>query len=106
MYKVIKSKGLSANVTVENTDSKSTVNIGRISIKIMHILETIGIDIEGKQADEWNFEVNKETAENLAKLSLPMNKPIRNQSNKETKKQANKQIDAMDVMLGLANYSR
>ena len=105
MYKVIKSKGLSANVIVENTSSKSTVNIGRISIKIMHILEGAGIDISGKQSDEWDYEVNKEVATALAKLSLPMNKPIRDQRKPETKKQANKQIDAMDVMLGLANYS-
>ena len=105
MYKVLKSKGLNSNVMVENTESKSVVNIGRISIKIMHILEDAGIDITGKQSEEWSYEVNKEVATTLAKLSLPMNKPIRDQRKPETKKQANKQIDAMDVMLGLANYS-
>ena len=105
MYKVLKSKGYNSNVMVENTESKSVVNIGRVSIKIMHILEGAGIDITGKQSEEWSYEVNKDVATALAKLSLPMNKPIRDQRKPETKKQANKQIDAMDVMLGLANYS-
>lgn len=109
MYKVIKTKGYNGDVTVSNTDTLTTINLGKISIPILNILKEGGYYKEDsddlKPQDEWDLEVNKEAAEKLAKLAMPMKKPIRNQSKKPQQETDNKKIDAMDVLLGLAKYN-
>jgi len=106
MYRVLKSGGIGANVAIENTDTRATVIIGA---RITEIINTIVKN--GYEAPDpygiWNIEVNKETAEELAKLTMQMKKPIRDQSKKakDLFKKPNKEIDAMDVLLGLANYN-
>lgn len=108
MYKVLKEKGHNTNVIVENTDTKANINIGRVSIEILNILDKAGYKVEEdsiKLTNKWDIEVDKTTAETLSKLAMKMRKPIRDQRKKETKKEENKKIDAMDVLLGLAQYN-
>lgn len=87
MYRVIKEKGNNTNIFVENTESKKSVNIGRLSMEIVKILEETGItfgvapsDIMLK--DEWSIDINSETKDKLTKLAMKMSKPIRDQSKK------------------------
>ena len=106
MYKVLKEKGYNQTVIIENTKTKANVIVGRVSIEMLSILEAAGYKTEDgslKLTDEWNLEVNAETAGKLTKLAMPMKKPIR--TKKEVIKKRNKDVDAMDVLLGLAQYN-
>ena len=109
MYRVLKTKGYNASVVVENTETKANVIIGRISVEILDILEKHTGKQIGKDGftytDGWEIEVDHETATALSKLAMKMKKPIRDQRKKETKKEENKKIDAIDVLLGLAQYN-
>ena len=109
MYKVVKDEGYNGAVRVSNTNILMAVSLGKVSIPILDILKEGGYYREDsddlKIQDGWNLEVNKETAEKLAKLAMPMKKPIRNQSKKPQQETDNKKIDAMDVLLGLAKYN-
>ena len=114
MYKVLKEKGNNMNIVLENTETKASIVIGRLTIDILSILESkegvhIG-DGEGEiqLKDKWDLVVGDETAKELSAKAMRMSKPIRDQSKKTTeekKKEANKQIDALDVLLGLASYN-
>ena len=108
MYKVLKAKGNNSNIVVENADTKANVNIGRINIEILKILEDAGhkIDEDGLTLiDEWNLYVDPDTASKLTRMALRMKKPVRSKEPAEQPKKNNKQIDAMDVLLGLVNYN-
>ena len=103
MYKVVKPRGSSNTVTVVNTDTHASVIVGQISVPMLNILEEAGYKTADGTLDlmkEWDLEVNKEIANKLTHLALKMTKPIRT---KEVKKEK-KQVDAMDVLLGLASY--
>lgn len=104
MYRVLKSKGYNANVVVENTDTRANIIIGKPTMDIIHIIKEGGATPPEPQ-EEWHIEVNKDTAVTLSKLAMKMTKPIRDQRKPEIKKELNKHVDAMDVMLGLANYN-
>ncbi len=108
MYKVLKEKGNNQNVTLQNTDSKASIIIGRISIEILNLLERAGHKIDGEtltMKDQWELEVNDEIGKELASKAMTMTKPIRDQRKTEDKpKKDNSKVDAMDVLLGLANY--
>lgn len=114
MYRIVKIQGNHANVVVENTDTKANIIIGRISIEMLNILEKAGHKIgEGgiPMDSVWNIPVATETASKLAKLTMKIKRPVKEQKKEEvitpqeTTKQNNKRIDAMDVLLGLANYN-
>lgn len=107
MYKVIKEQGQKTSIIIENTDTNAIINIGQIKLDILNTLKDNGYTAPLAYRDAWNIEVNKETANALAKLALRMKKPIRNQSKKvkDLFEKSNKEIDAMDVLLGLAQYS-
>ena len=103
MYKVLKPRGSNNAVTVANTGTHASVIVGQISVPMLNILEEAGYktaDDTLNLMEEWDLEVNKEIANKLTHLALKMTKPIRT---KEVKKEK-KQVDAMDVLLGLANY--
>ena len=108
MYKVLKEKGNNQNVTLQNTDTKASIIIGRISIEILNLLERAGHKIDGEtltMKDQWELEVNDEIGKELASKAMTMTKPIRDQRKTEDKpKKDNSKVDAMDVLLGLANY--
>ena len=113
MYKVLKEKGNNMNITLENTETKASIVIGRLTMDILSILEAkegvhIG-DSEGEiqLKDKWDLVVGDETAKELSAKAFRMSKPIRDQrKHKEEPKKSNKEIDAMDVLLGLANYNQ
>jgi len=84
MYRVTKPSGYDKTVTIENTDTMSSIMIGRLNATIIKTLDDAGIDVPSTP-DEWNFEVNKECATVLAGLAMSMKKPIRDQSKKATK---------------------
>ncbi len=107
MYRILKSAGLGANVIIENTETKANIILGRISNEIYNMIKSAGYD-PGGPYNIWNIEVNKDLAISIARLTMKMSKPIRDQSKKakqEAIRKTNKEIDAMDVMLGLANYN-
>ena len=113
MYRLIKDKGNNSNVIIENLDTHAQLNLGRLSMDILSILEreedlTFGEGGKLQYKDKWEVNIESTTAEDLSRKAMRMSKPIRDQSKKATeekKKEANKQIDALDVLLGLANYS-
>ena len=109
MYKVLKEKGNNSNITLENQETKASIVLGRISMPILDILKEAGYAFDGVTAsvkDEWNYDVTEEVGKELAKQAMKMNRPVRDQSKKAKEpKKDNKHIDAMDVLLGLANYN-
>lgn len=100
MYRVLKPAGYDKNVTVENTDTMSSIMIGRAHINVTNILEEAGVEIPDT-VDEWNLEVNKECAIRLAALTMTMKKPKRDQSKKATEdKIMSKTNDVFDQIFG------
>lgn len=107
MYKVLKAEGSSANVIIENTETKANIMIGKLT---RTIIDTIR---EGKTDDFtipeyssiWNFEVNKETALKLAGLVSTIKKPMRDQRKKPTEDKKEIKItsgvDAFDLIYGI-----
>ena len=112
MYRVLKDKGNNMSITVENTETKASVIIGKMTLEILSILNKSGYSIGDEASDihlkdEWNLEVSDETGKLLAEKAFKMTKPIRKkveQTEPEAKKKSNKQVDAMDVLLGFASY--
>lgn len=113
MYRLLKEKGNNLSVILENTATHAQLNLGRLTIDMLTLLErkegmTFGEGGTTQLKDEWNFSISDETAKELSAKAMRMSKPIRDQSKKATeekKKEANKQIDALDVLLGLASYN-
>lgn len=113
MYKILKEKGNNMNIVLENTETKASIVIGRSTIDILSILESkegvhIGdSDDEIKLKDKWDITIGDETAKEISTKAMRMSKPtnIRAKAREELKKKHNKEIDAMDVLLGLANYN-
>lgn len=110
MYKVLKEKGNNANVVLENAETKASIIIGRLTMDILHILESAGHKIGDDGVnfrDQWELDIDEETGKLLANKAMTMSKPIRDQRKikEEIPKKNNKEIDAMDVLLGLASYN-
>lgn len=113
MYRLLKEKGNNLNVILENIDTRAQLNLGRLTIDMLTLLEreegmTFGEGGTTQLKDEWKFSISEKTAKELSRKAMRMSKPVRDQSKKATeekKKEANKQIDAMDVLLGLASYN-
>lgn len=113
MYKVLKDTGFLSSIVIENTSTHATVNIGRPSVDILRILSTAGHKVgeDGLEIrDQWELVVEEEVGKELARSAMTMSRPIRNQRKvKEEQppapKKDNSQIDAMDVLLGLADYN-
>ena len=111
MYRLLKEKGNNLNVILENTATHAQLNLGRLTIDILTLLErkegmTFGEGGTTQLKDEWNFSISDETAKELSAKAMRMSKPIRDQrKHKEEPKKSNKEIDALDVLLGLASYN-
>ena len=111
MYKLIKEYGNNLNAILENTETKAQLNLGRLTIDILTLLErtegmTFGKGGKFQLKDRWDFTIKDETAKKLSTKAMRMSKPIRDQrKHKEEPKKSNKEIDAMDVLLGLASYN-
>lgn len=111
MYKVIKPRGRMASITIQNIDTKAQIMIGTVSLRVKEILTEEGIDLTPPDAilEQWDFTVSDTAGKELGGLAMTMKKPIRDQRKnktdiKEIKAKTNKEIDAMDVLLGLASY--
>lgn len=111
MYRVLKERGNNAVITLENTETKASIIIGRITMEILAILEKEGISVgdptTGALKDKWEFHISDDTAKELSAKAMRMSKPIRDQRKvkEEPPKKNNKHVDAMDVLLGLASYN-
>lgn len=111
MYKLVKEYGNNLTVILENTETKAQLNLGKLTIDILTLLETkegltFGEGGEFQLKDSWDFTIKDETAKELSAKAMRMSKPIRDQRKvKDDKKKLNKEIDALDVLLGLANYN-
>ena len=113
MYKLLKEKGSNMNLVLENTETKASIVVGRLTFDILSILTSKeGVhfgdcDDEIKLKDKWDMTIKDETAKEIAAKAMRMNKPVRDQRKiqEELKKKHNKTIDAMDVLLGLADYN-
>lgn len=113
MYAVSKGRGYD-NVIVTNLDTNASVNIGHITMNILSLLEEDGYKFNKDEEDslnsydKWTLNVSNETATKLMKLAFDIKKPIRTKEikiHKIEQKKNNKEIDAMDVLLGLASYN-
>lgn len=108
-YIVTKEAGNNQNVVLFNDVTSSSVILGRISIDMLEILKEDGhkFDLD-ELTKEWSIKVSDEIGKKLASLASKAKKPIREQKKKLTPEEAlrkeNKKIDALDVLLGLANY--
>lgn len=112
MYRLLKEKGNNLNVILENIDTRAQLNLGRLTIDMLTLLErtegmTFGEGGTTQLKDEWNFSISEETAKELSAKAMRMSKPIRDQRKhkEEQPKKNNKEIDALDVLLGLASYN-
>ena len=105
MY-ISKPKGHNALVTLWKDNS--SLIIGKMTRSMLDIL-----DKEGKKpedtAPELKITVSDDLGKELAGLAMPMHKPVRTkistQPTSEQPKKSNSEIDAMDVILGLAKYN-
>lgn len=113
MYRILKEKGNNTNLVLENTKTKASIIVGKLTVGILSILETNeGVHFGKNESeidlkDEWRLTVSDETAKELSAKAMTMSKPIRNQRKhkEEQPKKSNEKIDAMDVLLGLADYN-
>lgn len=103
MYKIIKEAGHNKNVLVVNTETSSSIIIGRLSIEVLNLLEREGHKIEN-YSNEIDLEVNSDVAKELSSFALKMKKPIRDQSVKkpkaEDKPKVDANVDAFDLIFG------
>ena len=95
-------------LSVFNTNTSSNTVIGKLSIEILELLESEGFkfnkdkdDTDGiNLSDKWELKISDELANKLADKTFKIAKPIRHQS----KKLKTQNIDAYDVLFGVANY--
>lgn len=107
MYKVIKPERGYTSIVVANPEEGKTVELGVPSINILDILKSGGYEIP-HAIDIWDIDIDKETANDLARLTLRMKKPLRTNKKKQvtptleaSEQTAGETVDAMDVLLGL-----
>lgn len=118
MYILTKPKNRYSSVTLINDLTNQTYTLGQIRIPWLDFIseqEGIKFDYQDPEglavSDEWHIEISPETAAGLMKLASPIHKRVKVKSDanpkqalENIKKQANKKVDAMDVLLGLNNY--
>lgn len=111
MYKLTKPKGYTAIVTITNEETHASLDIGAVSIPMLEILDKAGIlspeEGETRVFNDWNFSIEKDIADKITPLAMSIKKPMRYQSKQSTPEEVkvnNKNVDAMDVLLGLACY--
>ena len=112
MYKVLKGRGNIANITVENTDTKARVIIGKPTMSILTILDREGYSpsTSGSKhielTDEWNFEVSNEAGKLLAKEAFKMKRPPRIKKDTTTSEHKGTDtkkapVDVFDLIFGI-----
>lgn len=112
MYKLTKPRGMLAGVILENTETKVTINLGGISIKMLEILKDEGYSKEEgtlNNSDIWDLDISAEAKDKLAKLAMPMKKPIRDQKKKPEDQVNNAatpdgEVDVFNLIYGNVDY--
>jgi hypothetical protein len=102
MYKVSKPRGYYANITVQNTETRASVVIGRLNSEIKDILEMAGHKIHD-DTDEISIEINPETKDILLASTMKIHRPVRDQRKKTTKEETKKldaDVDVFDLIFG------
>lgn len=109
MYRVNKEYGVSENVYLQNTATMAEINLGRITPRLLKILEADGYKFEETDGsvtlvEKWALIVSEEVKEQLRKLAMPMKKPVRDQRKVkvEEKKESKQPVDILDIIYGLA----
>lgn len=111
MYRLTKPRGYMSVVTITNEDTHASIDIGTPSVPMIDTLDAAGIlsldEAEKRIANAWDFNIEKDIADKLFPLAMRMTKPKRSQVKPAAKEKVNNdEIDAMDVLLGLAHYSK
>lgn len=110
MYRLMKENGNNSNILIENEDTHAQINLGRLSMDILSILEveediSFGEDGLVTLTEKWDLMIKPSTVEILSKKAMRMSPPkMKKQTEEQKRKELNKSVDAMDVLLGLANY--
>ena len=112
MYAVLKDRGSMANVTLRNKDTGVDLVLGKITRKMLDILHKEIPDIaSGSMSEPWGYTVSEELAKDLAKLAMPMKKPVRtkktstvteseHEAEPATTKSGKKPVDIFDLLYG------
>lgn len=96
MYRLIKDTGHSASVILMNTETKESVMIGNISVRMLSTLEESGISLSPEDLREiWNISLPEETGKKLAREAMKISKPKR--TKKESMNEVKQEIDNEDV---------
>lgn len=112
MYRVLKEKGNNQVVTLENTETKASIILGKLGMSVMSTLEK-EIDFEEKGikfTDKWDLEISPELGKELAKCASPIKKPIRAKTSgsttseqkihKKKTKSGREVVDVFDLIFG------
>jgi hypothetical protein len=116
-YEVIKERGNNGQVTIINTDTKASINIGRLTLEIINTLrEQEGISFEEdtkdtlhlELKDAWKIEVKDEVGKKLASFASKIHSPKKTKTSSGNTEQSSPKIkiDALDVLLGRASYNK
>lgn len=78
MYKLLKGKGSSANVIVQNSITNSSVIVGHLSREILNsMFEDPHCTVPDDRTEEWNIDITEELATELTSLALGIARPKR-----------------------------
>ena len=112
MYAVLKDRGSMANVTLRNEDTGVDLVLGKITIKMLDMLRKEIPDIvSGSMSEPWVYAVSEELAKDLARLTMPMKKPVRtkktstvaeseHEAEPATTKSGKAPVDIFDLLYG------
>ena len=109
MYRVSKDRGAYENVFLQNTDTMSEINLGRITPELLSILEEDGYKFSSTEdgrpgvielKNPWALEISEAVKDKLRVLERRKVKTEQKQVNTEQKKEI---VDVLDIIYGLKN---
>ena len=104
MCKLYKEAGRAGNLTIEIGNTLHM--IGVVTPTILEILNDAGYDQKDIIILAWELDITEDTARELIKtmMKMPPKKIKKEEPKPKNLFNKNKNIDAMDVLLGLVNY--
>lgn len=111
MYRVLKPSGSHSTITLMNLETKASLELGKITTRILDILNDGGADgIRDDLSSPWNLTVPKETWVTLAKESMRITKPDRKKIKEEpipeekpSEHTTKKPVDALALIFGIVD---
>lgn len=116
MYRVSKDRGAYENVFLQNTDTMSEINLGRITPELLRILEADGYKFSSTEdktpgvielKNPWALKISEAVKDELRVLAMPIKKPQRRKVKTEQKQVNTEQkkeiVDVLDIIYGLKN---